>query len=107
MGRRARLHIVALAIGVSAHALPLAAQEGRAGGSGAPCAVPLQWRVTRVDREFGIDIAQATEIVREAAALWQGAAAQPLFAYDEAAGFPIRLVYDERQERKRPDWTYE
>jgi hypothetical protein len=51
-----------------------------------------------VDREFGIDIAQATEIVREAAALWQGAAAQPLFAYDETAGFPIRLVYDERQE---------
>jgi hypothetical protein len=78
---------------------PIAAQEARAGGSSAPCAVPLHWRVTRVDREFGIDIPTATEIVREATALWQVAADQPLFVYDEAEGFPIRLVYDERQER--------
>jgi hypothetical protein len=59
----------------------------------------LHWRVTRVDREFGIDIPTATEIVREATALWQAAATQPLFAYDESEGFPIRIVYDERQER--------
>jgi len=88
-----------VALIASTPAPPVAAQEARAGGSSAPCAVPLHWRVTRVDREFGIDIPQATEIVREATALWQEAAAQPLFAYDEAEGFPIRIVYDERQER--------
>jgi hypothetical protein len=84
---------------VALRAPSMAAQEARAGGSSAPCAVPLHWRVTRVDREFGIDIPTATEIVREATALWQEAAAEPLFAYDEAEGFPIRIVYDERQER--------
>lgn len=74
-------------------------QQSRGGGSEAPCAVPLAWRVTRVDREFGIDIPRATQIVRTATALWQTAAGQPLFEYDDAEGFPIRLVYDERQER--------
>jgi hypothetical protein len=88
-----------VALIASAQASPASAQEARAGGSSAPCAVPLQWRVTRVDREFGIDITQAAEIVREATDLWQGAASQPLFAYDEAEGFPLRIVYDERQER--------
>lgn len=75
------------------------AQQARPGGSEAPCAIPLAWRVTRVDREFGMDIPQATEVVRAATALWQTAAVRPLFVHDEAQGFPIRLVYDERQER--------
>jgi len=76
-------------------------QQVRGGGSEAPCAVPLRWRVTRVDREFGMDIAAATEVVAEAAALWEEGAGASLFAWDEAEGFPIRLVYDERQERTR------
>ena len=77
----------------------LGAQQVGSGGSQAPCAVPLAWRVTRVDREFGMDVARATDIVREAAALWQGASTRPLFQYDASGGFPIRLVFDERQER--------
>jgi predicted Zn-dependent protease len=83
-----------------------AGQAGRTGGSEAPCAVPLQWRVTRVDREFGLDIAQATAIVAEAAALWEAGAGRRLFAHDDAAGFPIRLVFDERQEliQARLEW---
>jgi hypothetical protein len=79
--------------------LPPAVQQSRGGGSDAPCAVPLAWRVTRVDREFGLDIAGATAVVREAAALWEDALGPGLFVHDESAGFPIRLVYDERQER--------
>jgi hypothetical protein len=54
--------------------------------------------VTRVDREFGLDIPEATAIVAEAAALWEAGARRPLFDHDDAAGFPIRLVFDERQE---------
>jgi len=75
-----------------------ASQLTRAGGSEAPCAVPLQWRVTRVDREFGLDIAAATAIVAEAARLWESGVGRTLFGHDSVAGFPIRLVFDERQE---------
>jgi hypothetical protein len=46
-----------------------------------------------------MDIAAAAEIVAQAAALWEDGVGAPLFARDEAEGFPIRLVYDERQER--------
>ncbi len=81
-------------------AAPATVQQVRGGGgSEAPCAVPLAWRVTRVDREFGLDIAGATAVVREAAALWEDVLGPGLFAHDENGGFPIRLVYDERQER--------
>jgi hypothetical protein len=52
-----------------------------------------------VDREFGLDIARATAIVREAAELWERGVGRALFVHDQAGGFPIRLVYDERQER--------
>lgn len=76
-----------------------AVQQSRGGGSEAPCAVPLAWRVTRVDREFGLDIAGATAVVREATALWEDALGPGLFVHDESGGFPIRLVYDERQQR--------
>jgi len=87
--------------GVEAPSGPLqqAPQQERGGGSQAPCAIPLAWRVTRVDPEFGLDIARATEIVRSATALWQAGASRPLFVHDDAQGFPIRLVFDERQER--------
>ena len=83
--------------GVADH--PVAVQQSRGGGSEAPCAVPLAWRVTRVDREFGMDIAAATAVVRDATALWEEALGPGLFVHDEAGGFPIRLVFDERQER--------
>ena len=78
---------------------PLSVQLGGGGGSEAPCAVPLAWRVTRVDPEFGLDIAGATAVVREATALWEGVLGPGLFVHDENGGFPIRLVYDERQQR--------
>lgn len=78
---------------------PDQAQSRGGGGSEAPCAIPLHWRVTRVDREFGMDVPAATAVVREATALWEDAVGQPLFVHDESGGFPIRLVFDERQER--------
>ncbi len=78
---------------------PLDQAQSHGGGSEAPCAIPLHWRVTRVDREFGMDIPAATAVVREATALWEDAVGRPLFVHDESGGFPIRLVFDERQER--------
>lgn len=79
-------------------ATTLVLQE-RSTGSEVPCAVPLAWRVARVDPEFGLDAEAATDVLAEAAALWEDATGRDLFELDPEDGFPVRLVYDERQQR--------
>jgi hypothetical protein len=79
--------------------LAAAPPQSRTGGSEVPCAVPLTWRLARVDRDFGLDEARATAALRQAAAMWEERAGRALFREDPANGFPIRLVYDERQAR--------
>lgn len=74
-------------------------EQSREGGSQVPCAVPLRWRVTRVDRPFGVDEEDATARILEGASLWNDVVGTPLFLHDPQDGFPIRLVFDERQER--------
>ena len=64
-----------------------------------PCAVPLAWRLARVDDEFGLSSARANAILREAAGMWEERTGRELFRHDPEEGFPIRLVYDERQAR--------
>jgi hypothetical protein len=75
------------------------AAQASGGGSEVACAVPLAWRVARIDREFGIDEARAVAIIQEASALWGRSGDQALFHHDPDDGFPIRFVFDERQER--------
>ena len=70
----------------------------RSGGSDVPCAVPLAWRIARVDPRFGVSAPEAEAVVQDAARLWEEATGRRLFARDPEGGFPIRLVYDERQE---------
>jgi len=74
-------------------------QFDRAGGSAVPCAIPLIWRIARVDDAFGLSTAAARKSVVEAASLWEEAVGRSLFLNDSIAGFPIRFVYDERQAR--------
>jgi hypothetical protein len=74
------------------------ALEVRAGGSRVPCAVPLAWRVARVDDAFGLSVDEVAGQIRGAAALWEGALGRSLFRHDPVDGFPVRLVFDERQE---------
>jgi hypothetical protein len=74
------------------------AQESE-GGSAVRCAVPLAWRLARVDDEFGLSTAEATVILGEAARMWEDRAGARLFRHDPEGGFPIRLVYDDRQAR--------
>ena len=69
------------------------------GGSVVPCAVPLAWRLARVDDEFGVTAAAATATLLEAAQMWEEGSGARLFRHDPENGFPIRLVYDERQAR--------
>jgi len=68
-------------------------------GSAVPCAVPLAWRIARVDPGFGIGIDAATAALRDAANLWREAVGFPLFTHDSVRGFPVRFVYDDRQAR--------
>ena len=76
-----------------------AAAQEQAGGSALPCAVPLAWRIAGIDDRFGLTPAAARAVVERAAESWARALGRPLFLHDGAAGFPIRFVYDERQER--------
>lgn len=69
------------------------------GGSRVPCAVPLAWRVARVDRAFGLSAEAATREIERASELWENAVGRALFAHDTADGFPVRFVFDERQAR--------
>ena len=71
----------------------------RTDGSAVPCAVPLIWRIARVDDEFGLGTAAARKSIVEAAGLWEGAVGRSLFLNDSTEGFPIRFVYDDRQAR--------
>jgi hypothetical protein len=89
----ATLSLAGLVAAVGARA---AAQEASA-GSAVPCAVPLVWRIARVDAEFGLDAREVADVVSDAAALWESGAGRPLFRHDPEGGFPIRVVFDERQ----------
>ena len=73
-------------------------EQERAGGSAVPCAVPLTWRIGAVDDRFGLTAEQARVVVHEAAELWELTVGRDLFSGDPAAGFPVRFVYDFRQE---------
>jgi hypothetical protein len=77
---------------------PAVILQERALGSEVPCAVPLSWRIARIDPEFDLSLTRAETVVREAAALWESGVGRPLFTHDPENGFPIRLVFDDRQE---------
>ena len=73
--------------------------EVREGGSAVPCATPLAWRVARVDGGFGVSEVQVRRAIERAVRLWEDAHGSRLFVRDDVDGFPIRLVFDERQAR--------
>ena len=73
-------------------------EQERAGGSAVPCAVPLTWRIGSVDDRFGVTVEQVSVTVQQAADVWEVSVGREIFSGDPAAGFPIRFVYDERQE---------
>lgn len=69
------------------------------GGSLEPCQVPLRWYVEEVDEGFGLTRDEAEDAVRLAGMLWEEAVGRRLFIRDPERGFPVRFLYDERQER--------
>lgn len=59
---------------------------------------PLIWHIGKIDPRFAMADGDLHDAVEGAAKLWEDAAGRQLFVYDPNRGFPIDLVYDERQE---------
>lgn len=59
--------------------------------------LPLKWRVAPVDARFGVSREDVVRAVEQGVAIWETAAGRKLFERDDTAGFPIKLVFDERQ----------
>jgi hypothetical protein len=78
----------------------LGAQEpgDSAGGSAIPCSVPLAWQVAELDERFGLTREDAEDAVRLAGMLWEDGMGRRLFTRDDRRGFPIRFLWDARQE---------
>ena len=73
--------------------------QEQTGGSAVPCAVPLAWRIARVDEAFGLSGAGARAALNQAATLWEEAVGPGLFSNESDWGLAVRFVYDDRQER--------
>ena len=73
----------------------------RTSGSAIPCAVPLGWRIARVDEPFGLSYEEARAALNQAAMLWEEALGADLFSNESDGELSVRLVYDDRQERTR------
>ena len=73
----------------------------RTGGSAIPCAVPIGWRIARVDEPFGLSYEEARTAVNQAATLWEAAVGADLFSNESDGELAVRLVFDDRQERTR------
>lgn len=62
------------------------------------CHIPIIYRIGSVDPRFGTSNDELKRIAARAEAVWEGPLKTELFTYDEYAGIPLNLVYDERQE---------
>ena len=69
------------------------------GGSAVPCAVPLGWRIARVDESFELSRAEARAALAKAATLWEDAVGTDLFSNESDGELSLRFVYDDRQAR--------
>ena len=67
-------------------------------GSAVPCALPLAWRIARVDEPFGLSREEATAAFHQAATLWEEAVGRGLFSNEPDGELLVRFVYDDRQE---------
>ena len=73
----------------------------RMGWSAVPCAVPLGWRIARVDETFGVSRTEARAAFTQAALLWEEAVGTGLFSNEQDGELSVRLVSDDRQELRR------
>ena len=88
-----------LAVSVATPSNDVPVLREQMGGSVVPCAVPLGWRIARVDEPFELSPAEARAALDEAATLWEDAVGLGLFSNESEGALAIRFVYDDRQAR--------
>lgn len=59
----------------------------------------MPWRLAAVDPRFALEKGDLGLAIEAAARLWEDAVGRPLFTHDPVDGFPIRFLFDERQQR--------
>lgn len=61
------------------------------------CPIPISYRLGELDSRFNLSSEEAKAAIAEAEAVWEDAAKQNLFIYDDTADFTVNFVYDDRQ----------
>lgn len=72
---------------------PVASQSVR-------CDQLISWRLDSIDPAFGLSAAEALPLISDAAAQWNQALGKEVLRYDPQHGFPIRFVFDARQQQQ-------
>lgn len=73
------------------------------GLSPAPCEQPLLYTLGTIDPRFGINEEQVLQAAKKAESLWEDASGKNIFEYNQSSGLPIKLVYDERQQKTQAE----
>lgn len=66
----------------------------------ASCDQPISWRLDSIDPAFGLSAEQALPLITDAAAQWNQALGAEVLRYDAQQGFPIRFIFDARQQQQ-------
>ncbi|MDZ7870526.1 MAG: matrixin family metalloprotease [Rheinheimera sp.] len=66
----------------------------------ASCEQPIGWRLDNIDPAFGLSAEQALPLITDAAAQWNQALGTEVLRYDAQQGFPIRFIFDARQQQQ-------
>lgn len=72
---------------------PLASQSVR-------CDQLISWRLDSIDPAFGLSAAEVLPLISDAATQWNQALGKEVLRYDPQQGFPIRFVFDDRQQQQ-------
>jgi hypothetical protein len=62
------------------------------------CPIPITYKLGTLDERFAIDKTELTKVLADAELVWEKAAGEDLFVYDEDSDFAINLIFDERQQ---------
>lgn len=69
-------------------------------GTTASCDQLISWRLESIDPAFGLSTAEALPLISDAAAQWNQALGKEVLRYDPQQGFPIRFIFDARQQQQ-------
>lgn len=66
----------------------------------ASCFQQISWRLDSIDPAFGLSAEQALPLLQDAANQWNQALGKEVLRYDPQQGFPVRFIFDARQQQQ-------